>query len=140
MKITVDRNVNQDGSLVFTITAKEPNEIAFTENDKKIMDVLTNCKRDLAETEDDPRLIKEHLLEALHGIRDMMFQSVIKSLRTAIRGQLHAKIEPICQEIYNWMYDNQTDVLKSWLQEFDPQRVKYYFDNDRTVESDYDGE
>ncbi len=41
----------------------------------------------------------------------------------------------MCQEIYNWIFDNQNEYLKGWIAEYDPQRSRYYFDNDKTHES-----
>ena len=140
MKITVDRHVSPEGNLVFTITATQPHEVPFSADDKKIMDCISVCRQEIQDSDMEYGLIKEDLLNSLHGAKDCMFQSVIKNIKQAIKWELQPKIKAICQEIYNWMYDNQTDMLKAWLQDFDPQRTKYYFDNDKTIESDYDDE
>jgi len=40
----------------------------------------------------------------------------------------------MCQEIYNWIFDQQNEPLKRWMLEFDPQRTTFYFDNDKKLE------
>ena len=56
-------------------------------------------------------------------------------LVSTIENEMHEKCLRIKQEMYNWIYDNQHPDLRRIFHEHDPQRTKYYFDNDITVES-----
>jgi hypothetical protein len=137
MNITVDRH-NKDDQLVFTITVKDPHKVPFTEIDAETILYLNSCKEaveGLGKAADHP--LVGQAVNALHEIQSRTFNRVKDSLMFALRHQLQAKYEPIIQEIYNWLYDKQEGYVKEWMQSFDPQRTTYYFDNDRTIESDY---
>ena len=136
MKITVERTVNEKNELVFTITCREPHNVPFTDDERGLLKALDTCKGAVEEL-----LIPEHKLRIktvshLHDIKEKLFSTLLSSLQFAIRNHLNPKMEPMRQEIYNWIYDCQEGDLKRWMQEFDPQRTKFYFDNDRTIESD----
>lgn len=137
MKITVERKHEENGNLVFKITCSEPHNAPFGDLEKKVMTMLEDYKHDVELIVPRDHKLSEEISTALHGIKDKTFSRVIRSLRFAIDNELKIKFSPICQEVYNWIYDKQDGDLKKWLQEFDPERVKYYFDNDATSESDY---
>ena len=134
MKIKVDRVNTPEGNLVFTITVNEPHHACFGEIEKNMMDILDNCKNDISLSTPDDNKIKEHVISLIHAAKEKTFMRALDSLKFAIENEFRPKFKPICQEIYNWIYDNQTDALKKWMCEFDPQRTKYYFDNDITAE------
>lgn len=139
MKIEVNRTDHPEG-LTFTINVTEPHDAPFSEIDSETINFLEKCKKSvekLAPPED--KLVGE-VVNSIHTIKQRTFDRVKTSLEFAIENNVKEKLRPICQEIYNWIYDNQKPHLKNWMQEFDPQRVKYYFDNDKTVESDYEEE
>ncbi len=135
MKITVDRTIDSEGNLVFTISVKEPHKVPFTELENNMMTALETCKKHVDSVQEDNK-VKNDILSSIHDAKEKTFSRILQSLRFAITNELRPKFQPICQEIYNWIYDNQEGPTKMWMQEVDPQRTKYYFDNDKTVESD----
>ena len=140
MKITVDRNNNEDGDLVFTITIREPALNPFTEEEKAFMSLLEACKVQASGFETNNLIIKNIVLADLNMTKERIFMQVLRRVRFSIKEELELKFHPMCIEIYNWIYDAQDGFLKQWMTEYDPQRTKYYFDNDKTIESDYDYE
>lgn len=137
MKITVDRTNSPEGNLVFTITVSEPHNALFGDIEKNICSLLDSCKNSIEKDYPEENKLKEDIISSIHGAKEKAFMRVINNLKFVIKNELEVKFVPICQEVYNWIYDAQDKPLKSWLHEFDPQRSKYYFDNDTTIESDY---
>lgn len=137
MKIDVERMVNAEGHLVFTITAKNGKDYDFSEiNTSYLQDVDKAIKHmDSLEISDDK--IKASIKSHVNTLKELAFIEVTKYLKFAIRHSLQVKFDHICQEIYNWIYDSQDGFVKKWLYEFDPKRSKYYFDNDPPSESDF---
>lgn len=130
MKISVERILTPEGSIVFIISAKDPHlielgqiEIDVMRNLDIAMDVLKKT------TEEDNNLINE-VVALIHQGKEKTFDKAMTDLRFEIKNRLRVKFDPICQEIYNWMFDAQNGPVKQWLQTFDPQRTRYYFDND----------
>ena len=140
MKITVDRNINDDGDLVFTITVREPVLQPFTPDEMSFMSLIEAAKNQASSLETNNLLIKNHVLADLNMMKERIFMQVLRKVRFAIQEELEIKFHPMCQEIYNWVQDAQDGYLKQWMIEYDPQRTKYYFDNDKTIESAYDDE
>lgn len=132
MDIKVDRTNTPEGNLVFTITVSEPHHSCFGEIEKNIMKLLDICKDDVYRTTSDENKTKQDVIGLIHNAKEKTFLRVLDNLKFAIENEFRPRFKPICQEIYNWIYDKQTDVLKNWMCEFDPQRTKYYFDNDIT--------
>lgn len=130
MKITVDRVIKPEGELVFTITVTEPHKAPFGHIEKNMMNVLNVCKEAVEEIPTEENKMKIDIISLIHAAKEKAFDRVMNNLKFAIRNSLQPKFDPICQEIYNWIYDAQDKPLKEWLQEFDPQRTTYYFDND----------
>lgn len=139
MKITVGRII-EGNSLKFIINVTEPHQIPFEKPQQFLLKSLQEMAQSLCNIKEEDDAFRDDLETALHGVQSMLFHRSIDSLRFSIENELKPKFEPMCQEIYNWLYDHQKDELKGWLQEFDPQRTKYYFDNDKTCESDYSEE
>lgn len=137
MKITVDRHLKDD-QLVFTITCSEPHDVPFGQIEKHMMTILETCKAAVEETPTNPEdenKLKMEIKQLIHSAKEKAFNRVQSSLHFAIQNELKPKVGPMAQEIYNWIYDHQKDLVKQWLAEFDPQRTKYYFDNDKTADS-----
>jgi hypothetical protein len=132
MKIQVDRTNTPEGNLIFTITVSEPHHSSFGEIEKNIMGVLDFCKEGVQNLSPEDNKVRNDVIGLIHNAKEKTFMRVLDNLKFAIENEFRPKFKPICQEIYNWIYDNQTDVLKKWMSEFDPQRTKYYFDNDIT--------
>lgn len=131
MDIEIDREVTPEGDLVFCIRVKNPQKINFSEVDKKILDGLDNFTLELGNTIDVQNRIYQEYVTGKDGIKEKIFKRCIKNLKFNIINSLETKFDPICQEIYNWIYLHQDDHAKMWLLHCDPQRTKYYFDNDR---------
>ena len=140
MQITVDRTNNEDGDLVFTITVREPVLTSFTEEEKAFMAYLEICMKQVSMFVGNNLLIKNTILSDLHATKEKIFYNVLRKLRFSIENELEVKYSPMVQEIYNWIQDAQDGFLKQWMVEINPQRTRYYFDNDKTIESDYEEE
>lgn len=132
MKIRVERTIPSDRQMVFTITVKDPEDIELTDIEWNLLNQLEVCKKEIESMEESKE--REEILRALHIVRERIFARVLDKLQFAIKNQLEPKFNPMCQEIYNWIYDKQSGRLKSWMQEFDPLRTTYYFDNDAKCE------
>lgn len=131
MNIKVGRDNSLDGDLIFTIQVSDPHKIEFTDDEKKIISILEKCISTLEnEMSSSAEKVKLEILSSLHGIKNQIFCRIIDNLKFNIENDFRPKFKPICQEIYNWLYDHQTGIIKNWMLEFDPQRTKYYFDND----------
>lgn len=130
MDIKVDRINTPEGNLVFTITVSEPEHACFGETEKKIMTHIDICRDELYRTAGLENKVMQDAVVHLHDIKEKAFLRVLNNLKFEIENEFRPRFQPICQEIYNWIYDKQTGDLKKWMQEFDPQRTTYYFDND----------
>lgn len=134
MKITVDRIVNDQKELVFTIKVTEPHNAPFGELEQKICTILDSCKDSVSLVTNEENRLKTDILSTIHYAKEQAFMRVLSSLKFSIKNELKLKFDPMCQEIYNWIFDQQNDVLKRWMHEFDPQRTTFYFDNDNKIE------
>ena len=97
----------------------------------------TTAKGDLVlivKVKDTPQFM---LKDMSQQIDEETFCKIIKKLKYAIKHSLETKCTLLCQEVYNWIYDAQSGDLRKKLEEYDPQRSRYYFDNDKTIESDW---
>jgi len=136
MKIKVDRTNTDEGNLVFTITISEPTYAKLKEDESHIIDIVDHCQKkieDIASNE----YVKDSVVNLLQKAKSKAFERVLTNIRHSIDEDLSPNLEAINQEIYNWIYDHKSNPHKLWMQEFDPQRTKYYFDNDVTAESNY---
>lgn len=140
MKITVDRTITEDRKLVFTITCSDPQHAPFTEKEKDALEFLDRAKEsiDLIGNPESP--INGQIAGALHHIKQKTFDRVRNQMVHAIQKDIETRIRHICQEVYNWTYDEQPAYLLKWMHQFDPQRTKYYFSNDKTIEDDEEDE
>jgi hypothetical protein len=133
MKIEVSRSHTEDGNLVFTIVTKEPTVMPFTIEERLVLTRIDEFLREMKKALDPSKKLYQDILLSTHAVKENMLIRVINQLKTSINTDLRIKFEPICEEIFNWIYDNQVDHVRSWLSQFEPQRVKYYFDNDAKV-------
>jgi hypothetical protein len=133
MDIKVDKHRPGDGSLVFTITVTDAHEWGCAKGDVTIMRLLEECKKQVWSTPLEAEETKQDVAALMHEAKFKTFNRVLNNLRFAIENELRPKFKPICQEIYNWIQDNQIDELKTWMMEVDPQRTTYYFDNDENA-------
>jgi len=140
MKIAVDRLRDQGGNLIFNIRVSDVHQSPFQESDLEAMRHLSHCKKMMQSLSESGDKMIGDLGNEIHAVQEKIFRRVRDNLVFAIENELLTKFKPICQEIYNDIYDCQAPELRSWMQDFDPCRERYYFDNDRTVESDYDEE
>lgn len=138
MKITLERHIKENKDLVFTITCSEPHSAPFTDVDRETFEFLDTCKEHIQTLGNPESPLNGQVCTAIHNIKRNTFERVRKNLVFEIQQGIETKIHHVCTEVYNWIYDYQAEQAKQWMQEFDPQRTKYYFSNDRSVESDYD--
>lgn len=139
MDIDTNRTVEADGSLTFTIKISNPHTVDFSQSDQQLMLILDRCKNDTEFVESQGK-IKDDIKRLIHAAKEKTFQRMLDKLHFDIKNTFEPRFKHICQEIYNWIYDAQTGSLKSWMTDFDPQRTKFYFDNDKTCECDDDDE
>ncbi len=130
MDIKVDRTNTPEGDLVFTITVSNPHHTCFGGIEKSIMDILDFSKKGIQDLSPEDNKTRNDVVGLIHAAKEKAFVRVLDNLKFSIENEFRPKFKPICQEIYNWIYDHQEDVVKGWLSDFDPQRTKYYFDND----------
>lgn len=140
MKIAVERVIDEEERLVFTITVTEPHDASLEEDEFKIMQMAENNKLLLAQYDTPNRKTKARAYELLNFFQEEVFKEVLRRLRFSIDETLRPKFMPILQEIYNWIYDRQADRLKDWMEKYDPQRSRYYFDNDKEMNPSEDQE
>ncbi len=136
MEIKVNREINEEKNLIITITVKEPFCVPLSveqiDSIKLMEDFIENSWKYQA-CEKFQTLIST----SLHNVKEKIFGETIEKLKFNIENDFHPRYKHICQEIYNWIYDHQHGLVRKWMQEFDPQRTKYYFNNDKTIESDF---
>lgn len=135
MKITVDRTVTPEGNLTFTISVTEPQVAPFSEIEKNSLVSIDTFTKEMSKTLDPNSVLYQDILNANHKVKEKVFCKVLENLKFAIENDMRPKFRPICQEIYNWIYDKQEGFLKTWMSEFDPQRTTYYFDNDGKLQN-----
>src|SRR6187399_81340 len=124
MKITIDRVNDPAGDIIFIIRCKDPHNVPFGDEELKILGELDKCQVSIENINSDPRILKDHVKSLIHAAKEKAFTKMQNSLRFAIDNELQIKFHPMCQEIYNWIYDAQKDPIKNWLSEFDPERTK----------------
>lgn len=135
MKIKVERILNGEGEIVFTIKVSEPKPIKYTAEEWEAMNEMDEMVKKLEKTGDINGKIYQAIKTAHHGIKDNIFNKIMDALKFSIENELRPKFRPMVQEIYNWIYDHQEGKMKEWLMQFDPERTRYYFDNDVEVKN-----
>lgn len=135
MEIKVERFI-EEGKLVFKIICDKPDDFKMNPYDIEALTNLDGSYENFKNAIPDAYRFKDLIKANLFDIRSKVFERVSDDMTFSLRQQLEPKFDHMCQEIYNWQYDAQSGFIKNWLQEFDPQRVKYYFANDKTPESD----
>lgn len=138
MDIEVNRSISPEGYLVFTIQVKNPHLAQFGQMDKDIMNILEATKDAIEIIPTKEERLKQDIISLICNAKQRAFERVWKNLTFAIRNELQPKFDPICQEIYNWIYDAQEGALKSWMNEYNPIRTQYYFDNDIRAKKAFD--
>lgn len=137
MKIKVDRTIKAEGELVFTITVTEPHVSPFSEIEKNALESIDAFTKEMEKTLDPASVLYQDIVNANHKVKEKVFCKVLENLKFAIENEFRPKFKPICQEIYNWIYDKQEGFLKRWMSEFDPQRTTYFFDNDGRLQNQH---
>lgn len=132
MKITVDRVDTGEPGLVFTITVTEPHFTCFSRHEKDAMMLLESTESQLSFICPLGNKVRDDAYSLIHAAKEKTFVHILDNLKFSIENEFRPMFKPICQEIYNWIYDHQQNYVKQWLTEFDPQRTKYYFHNDKT--------
>ena len=135
MKIKVDRTIDSEGNLLFTIKVTEPHVAPFSDQERISLESIDRFTLNMSKTIDPTGPLYQDILNANHKVKEKMFCRILQNLKFAIENEFRPKFRPICQEIYNWIYDDQEGHVKKWMSEFDPQRTTYYFDNDAKSEN-----
>lgn len=135
MKISIERVQPDDSSLLFVIKVTDPTDASLTEVDTSTLTFLERCKESIEALDSPENPLCAEAVSAIHALKLQKFERVLDQLRGVIADSLNMRTQHISQEIYNWIYDRQNGELKTWMQECDPQRTRYYFDNDPKFES-----
>lgn len=133
MKISVERHEDNFGQLVFTITCRDAHDVPF---DSETMRFLDQAERDIRSLGNPTHKLTGEVLDSLHAHKEKAFYRMKKNIQFAIDNDLKNKWTPVSQEIYNWIYDKQAGETKKWMETFDVERARYYFDNDLEVKND----
>lgn len=136
MKIEVNRINTNEGDLVFNIKISKPTYVNLKLEENQILSMVNDCQKRVEVIDSDDNL-KDSVVNILQIAKTKTFERVLNQIKSSINEDLESKMKPIKQEIYNWLYDHQNNPLKNWMLDLDPQRTKYYFDNDITSESNY---
>lgn len=130
MKIKVDRTKHSEEELVFTITVSDPHHAPLSAAEKEVLETIDRCTKSAEAVlgRDNDLLIE--IKASNHEIKALVFDKLLSNLRFAIENQFRPKFKPICEDIFNWIFDFQQGHVKMWMQEFNPERITYYFDND----------
>lgn len=146
MKIKVER-VKCENSIEFTIKVTDPHKVPFTVEEEYMLRAMEQLNVDTRTALSPESTLYHDFVCAAHEVREKMVCRVLNSLKSSIRDDLESQFNPICQEIFNWIYDNQDEHVKSWLSAFYPERITYYFANDLRMkqqdiksDTDYDQE
>lgn len=131
MKITVDRVKSLDGELIFMIKVKDPHSVPFSEEEMNALVSMDRCTKEVTHTLDPTHHTYQLIANSFHNVKEKIFTKLLSNLKFSISNELETMFTPICQEIYNWIYDHQHGHVKTWMSEFDPLRTKYYFNNDK---------
>src|ERR1043166_3728097 len=119
MKIEVNRSHASGGELMFTILVSEPHEIGISQDEIEIMHLLEKCVEDIKCYDASiPEEASEAVRETFHDVKSNIFHRLLDKLKFSIENNFRPKFKPICQEIYNWIYDYQKGEIKQWMQEF----------------------
>lgn len=137
MKIKTDRTLSLEGDLVFTVTVSEPHLAPFSVDEITALISIDVFTQGLAEKVGSESRLFRDLLTANHEVKQKIFDRLLMNLKFSIENEFQPKFQHICQEIYNWITDNQKDYLKKWMLEFNPQRTTYYFDNDENLKNQF---
>ena len=132
MKIEVNRDFDGD-DLVFTIRCSDPNAVPFDSYAMMLLDDMSDNVK--------AKCLPEHVLtheieESIHALKVKAFERMRSKIASCIENHLYPRYQHMAQEIYNWIYDLQKDDVRAWMLTFDPQRTKYYFDNDPNPDQD----
>lgn len=130
MDIKVNRTITTQNHLVFTIVVTDPHNAPFRQVEKGIMKLLDDAAKTVDIISPEENITKVESKRYLSEAKKSCFGRLMTCLKFSIKNQLEPKFEPMCQEIYNWIYNAQEAELKEWLETYDAQRCKYYFDND----------
>jgi hypothetical protein len=136
MKITVERELSTENELVFTIRCQDARLVNFNEQDISLLNILDKSKLEIEVQPVSNEQLKETIVNYIHAAKEKVFNRIRESLTFQIENESRPKFVHMATEIYNWVYDSQEKPLKDWFQTFDPQRTKYYFDNDQRFDSD----
>lgn len=129
MKIEVSR-VQNEKTIEFTIKVTEPHTVPFTLEEANTLSAIQQFNNTMSAALNPASKLYHDIVCATHDVKEKMVCRVLESLKSSIRDDLESQFKPICQEIFNWIYDNQEEHAKSWLSAHYPERVTYYFAND----------
>lgn len=137
MQIKVDRTECSGSRLVFTITCTDPAIIEFSKDELGALISIEVATKLLSEALSKDSEIFRSLQDSHHEIKERIFDEMLDQMKETIRKRLDDNFRPICQEVYNWIYDHQDGYVKNWMMEFNPERTTYYFDNDPRMTSQF---
>lgn len=138
MQIRVER-VIEGRNLVFKIVCSEPKALKF-EATKALLKNLDNTIKSMQLMDDSTMTLRDKRLQeatitSTKSIQCSCFEDLKNNMVLSIENEFEPRFKHIIQEIYNWISDHQSSEMIQWMSDFDPQRTKYYFDNDNTPDN-----
>lgn len=125
----IERTFNDNGDLIFMITMPNgPYKIISDDHLSK----LTQFRKlgEFLTSEISGFRYSEIMEDSFRDNLQDLFMCFFKEFREDIDKEFTEKCRAMKAEINNWVYDKQSVAIQSWLSEYEPQRTKYYFDND----------
>lgn len=123
MDVEIHMNKCDDGSLQFVITCKNPQVLDFDSEDLEMLIRIDEFINGI----NTSNKINMDIKSSVHGLKDRYFNNLNADMKRDIQDKIHHQLQKICTETYNWIYDHQTGALKQFMQEFNPERVCYFF-------------
>lgn len=140
MKIEVHRAVSEKGNLIFTIEARDPQGVTFSQEEFTILKHLDEAMVKINHDVEKKGIIFEETIMKIHDVKSEIHARMLRYLKNNIKLDFEPRFNHICQEIYNWLLENQDGLEKKWMLEFDPQRTRFYFDNDPKAKNQVEGD
>lgn len=135
MDIKVERGKSGEDQIVFTITVTGHDCVDITPEEFAWMHRLDALMEDMALMADEQGKVYELMKLENHKSKDKLFNIILDKLKMKIEINLRQKFRPMVQEIYNWIFDHQDGTLREWMIKYNPDRTRYYFDNDIETEN-----
>lgn len=130
MKITTDKHITETGDLQFIITVSDAINLPYTPQEMLTLMGMSEMTKNLLKGVSEESVLYQKIIESSSQVKEYIFNKMMRGLKSDIHDVFEPMFSRICQEIYNFHYDNQPEHIRSWMSDYDNVRTEYYFDND----------